>query len=385
MSRDTGSADISLIEQDLEAWIHQLLTDPVYLDLKHKHASASSNLFSIVAASHKELWHSAFLKWILSPNEGIGLGTYPLECFLRALRLTSASRNSDCMDEVTFEWIETSACLFVFKCEAKPIGLTSKRNGGGRASIDVLGIAQDPKTEEILGRIVIENKINSKETGDQTKAYYEWANAIPDNAVDVFVFLTPRENDQPKDKHFIVLTYQQLFADVLQPISLHPQLGDEPKLLIEHYILNLALTTTKDKPMANTYENTCRELYRTHQEIFDLIFRVVRGDTPTGNPSRKNQSYGVRVTDVTQSGHRLVLILQSGKSAFARVREDGLVDVEEWPKLEAVSISKAATVLLGRQANGWKEWSCLMSDGSCLSLLDLRADFLQNEFNENEN
>jgi hypothetical protein len=69
--------------REFERQIHSVLTDPDFLQLHQRRLRP--NLFETLAASHRELWHSAFLKWILSPLSYHGLGDFPLKLFLFAV------------------------------------------------------------------------------------------------------------------------------------------------------------------------------------------------------------------------------------------------------------------------------------------------------------
>lgn len=365
-------------------WIDRLLVDRNFLELKTILKSANANLFSIVAASHREMWHSAFLKWVLSPkeHEGIGLGSFPLECFLRALVLCTENPEKELVDRLSFEWIVRTAPHFRFECEASRRGLTSLRKKKGRARIDLLGEvileSDDPDERKVLDRIIIENKINASETGDQTEAYYSWAVESRDSVecLDLFVFLTPRADDKPKNSKFLVFSYQQLYDHVLKPVLEHPGLGKESRMLLDHYAINLALPFAGGKPMANTYKEICSALYKEHQEILDLVFTVEKGETPNSS-RRSSRSYSVRLTDVVQEGDTLRLPLRDGTVAEARVRSDDRVDVVGHSDLTGLTVSRAACSLLGRNSNGWREWSAVRSDGEPRTLADLRDEFLR--------
>ncbi len=374
-------------------WSNDLLTDPAFLLLEQKRQS--SNLFSILGASHRELWHSAFVKWILDPQDGVGLGTYPLECFLRCLPLCGGEAAQSIDEQMTMEWIAAVAPLFEFTCEFSHGDLNSNRTKKGRARIDVFGQALRPRGDsvgaeeerDVLGRIIIENKVKASETGDQTDAYYQWTEAQRTvkwcaQTVNVFVFLSPSREPGPQNRHFAVMTYQDLYDYVLRRVRSHPALRPDSAFILDHYILNLALpiNETGNRPMANTHEEMCRAIYEAHSEVLDLIYSVVmaeRGGAPSASKTRVSRSYSVNLTDVVPPGGKLSLTLKNGTLAHATVRADGLVDVVGDEMLSGLTLSSAATKLLNRSANGWLEWTAVNDNGSMIPLKEYRDDYLK--------
>lgn len=60
--------------------LNRLLTDANFLLLKS--LQSKSNLFETLAVSHLEMWHSAFVKWLIDPSSDLGLSTFPIKRFL---------------------------------------------------------------------------------------------------------------------------------------------------------------------------------------------------------------------------------------------------------------------------------------------------------------
>lgn len=71
------------IQNDISTKINALLTDERFLRLSAMRGRP--NLFEAVAASRTEMWHSAFVGWVLDPESHLGLGVFPLKRFLYAL------------------------------------------------------------------------------------------------------------------------------------------------------------------------------------------------------------------------------------------------------------------------------------------------------------
>ncbi|TNF24164.1 MAG: hypothetical protein EP329_25505 [Deltaproteobacteria bacterium] len=395
---DRRSEDPILLQ--CREWINDLLTDPKLLRLDKK--LRSSNLFSILGASHRELWHSAFLKWVLDPQTGLGLGAYPLECFLRALPLCGGNAGLALGERMSLQWISETAPRFQFACEFSHQDLQSKRANMGRARIDIFGeaLSGDPNHDTpddertVLARIIIENKVKASETGDQTEAYHEWAEKQHGitrckNSLDVFVFLSPFRVPGPKCEQFVVMTYQDLHEYVLRRVRSHPGLAPEAAFLLDHYALNLALpiAVTGNRPMANTHEDMCREVYEAHQEVLDLIYSVVmagKGGAPSSNSRRTSRSYSVNITDIVEVGGQLTLQKKDGTQVHALVQKDGSIDVVGDQSLTGLTVSAAATKLLERSANGWREWKAIDKEGAVRPLSDLRDAYVLSQSAESD-
>lgn len=67
-------------EKKLIQKINEFLTDQNVLLLESM--QSNSNLFETLAVSHIELWHTAFIKWVLDPKSNLNLNSYPLKRFL---------------------------------------------------------------------------------------------------------------------------------------------------------------------------------------------------------------------------------------------------------------------------------------------------------------
>lgn len=123
----------------IEEKINELLMDPNFLKLSS--LQQKSNLFSNLAVSHLEMWHSAFVKWLINPQSDLGLGTFPLKRFLYMViyqgRVSSTNEKMD----MNLAQIEN---LFLENMEF----VAEEKFGEGR--LDILGMSDEV-------RIIIEN------------------------------------------------------------------------------------------------------------------------------------------------------------------------------------------------------------------------------------
>ncbi|MBO1912965.1 PD-(D/E)XK nuclease family protein, partial [Microvirga sp. 3-52] len=101
-------------------------------------------------------------------------------------------------------------------------------------------------------RIIIENKVLSRENKDQTVTYTKILNDL-DNpyTYDLKVFLSPDPTVKPKCPDFIQVDYQGLYDFVILPCLNHPQISIENKNILEQYAHNLSMVYRGvNKPMA---------------------------------------------------------------------------------------------------------------------------------------
>lgn len=337
---------------ELAKKLNRLIQDPKFLKIKS--LQSKSNLFEIVAASHTEMWHSAFVKWVLDPSSSLGLGVFPLQRFLYMVRYEGIIQEDAQVLELSLESIESPDVIklqdMIFETEYTDKGLQGKR-------LDVMG------GNDAL-RITIENKILARESEDQTIRYYEYLSKTSENFIhDVMVFLSPDETRSPSCKHFIHVTYQQLCDHVLIPCSKHPELTEENKFLIKQYLANLGKPLKGGKVMAQPNNDLCNEIYKAHKEIFDEIYVAVKGEAPATKSTRNNiRSYNVTLSQLVEQGiisleDKLQATYKGNRyEANLASNDNGNIIIQIESK-SYVSPSMAATSITNKNMNGWTFWN----------------------------
>jgi PD-(D/E)XK nuclease superfamily len=268
--------------REFEGQLHGLLTEPDFLRIQQQ--KFRPNLFETVAASHRELWHTAFLKWLLDPQSYHGLSDFPLKRFLFAAYRDGLLPDCEERPDLSLGMIETldlSTCIFQKEWSIK---------GGGR--IDLLGTCEDKGL-----RIVIENKVEAREGRDQTIGY--WQHMQDGGAswdYDIPIFLTPDEAQKPACTKFIVVTYQVVCDTVLKPCISHPGLSVESRYLLEQYLMNLGKPMKGGKVMARPHQELCEEIYRKYKDVLDEIFLAVKQEAPAAPDVRERAHFGTPLT-----------------------------------------------------------------------------------------
>jgi len=267
------------LPDDIETKINELLADPGFLELVN--LQNRPILFSTLAASHTEMWHSAFVKWLIDPASHLGLGNFPLKRFLFAVMHVGRTSPSTRKPELDLGELEDMVLDNIeFETEFSFHQLGNKRR------IDIIGVLEEVplvtrQRETTSVRIIIENKITAMEGKDQTGTYYEFAKrSSEDFQYDFFIFLTPDESQMPSCDQFIQLTYQDLCDLIIRPCLTHPALPEESKYILQQYLLNLRNPIRGGRVMALANKELCERIYLAYKEVLDEIFVSVRGMAP---------------------------------------------------------------------------------------------------------
>ena len=346
--------------------IHDLLTDPEFLRLEK--SLSRPNLFGTIAASHLELWHSAFLRWVLDPQSHLGLRDFPLKCFFALALRPDVVGNAESTPSISMGEIEVADLTSVVFDTERRISVPVGDGSTETRRIDLIGESEHVTSyaaalNTIKLRVIVENKIEGKETNDQTQAYAAYAESNGEFDFQFLVFLTPDENQKPKSGQFTKITYQQLFDFVLTPCLEHPELPSESKYLLEQYVLNLGAPRKTKKPMANTRNKTCERIFRAHERVLNEIFGCLKQETiAIAASGGKKQFLAVTLDDLVRMGLlTLTDVLYSDhnkkhREASLKQESDGTVlIVFDGKKFDTPS--GAAVVAAGTKAmNGWDYW-----------------------------
>lgn len=206
--------------------------------------------------------HSNFLSWILSPDEKHGLGNYPMRKFLEMIVMTlfdcqySKGRTNLFPEEFIDYIITGNYEIDDVKIEREKVIDKNKR-------IDIfidLSLKLDREDLEIKNiKIILENKVYSREHSKQTVQYYEWAyENFKDSSELVFLYLSPISNielqnlseQQCRCKEYIQINYQYLVDYVLEPCKMQ-QLSLEASSLIDNYLRCLSYPSIDEDSIKN--------------------------------------------------------------------------------------------------------------------------------------
>ncbi len=205
---------------------------------------AEFNIFEALGAVRQELRHSDFLGFLFDPAASHGLGDRFLKRFL--MRALAQCPNSP-LSPITIDRITLDRAVVLREWQ----------------HIDIL--IHDAQHRLV---VVIENKIDSGEHGNQLPRYLKIARQNFADCTIVPIFLT-REGVDPSETAYIPVSYT-LIADVLTATldSYSSLMGPDVATLLRHYVTMLRRHIVSDSDIADL----CRQIYQRHQRALDLIF-----------------------------------------------------------------------------------------------------------------
>ncbi|MEH6939914.1 PD-(D/E)XK nuclease family protein [Bacillus sp. JJ664] len=259
--------------KELKFQLNKLISDPDFLRLQESFEKES--LFHLLGFGHRETMHSAFISWLLSPVSSLNLGLFPLKRFLYYICEENVSNVKTTFD---FELIESDTL------ELEKM----------KVATEVTASAIDPETNTKLNarfdlyltndfvRIIVENKVLSRENKDQTDTYTKILNNLDESyEYDLKVFLSPDTMVRPKCPEFIQVDYQGLYDFVIMPCLNHPKISIANKNILEQYVHNLRIVYRGvNKPMAKVNDELCIAIYNKYKDVLDEIFDAVKNETP---------------------------------------------------------------------------------------------------------
>lgn len=245
---------------DIRKSIIQLFNSKEYHELKLYYDF--KGIFDILGIMRNENVHSNFLAWILNPNEKHGLSSYPMRKFLEMIVMSLfdcqyAKESSKLFPEYLTDYIITGNYeVLDVKVEREKVVDNNKR-------IDIfidLSLQLDGEESEVIDiKIILENKVYSREHSEQTVQYYKWATKnFKENSELVFLYLSPISNSelydlieqQCKCKEYIQINYQYLVDYILEPCKMQ-QLSPESSSLIDNYLRCLSYPSMDEYSIRN--------------------------------------------------------------------------------------------------------------------------------------
>lgn len=206
------------------------------------------SIFNILGVARNENIHSNFISWLLNRSENHGLGDYPIKKFLEMLVITqndTAYSEEQLFPDDLIDII-ISGNYEIISMEV----VREKAIPKGRIDIFV-DVKILSAGDQINIKIILENKIYSKEHSDQTQIYYDWAKKEYGNLERlIFVFLTPLPTSELQSlseqqcscKKYIQINYQYLVDYLLEPCR-KQEMPQESSMLIDNYLRSLSLPT----------------------------------------------------------------------------------------------------------------------------------------------
>jgi len=220
-----------------------------YISQRLENYYGTKSLAEIFGVSRRELSHSNFIAWLLGNHESHNLGDYPFKKFLEILVLSAKSSQTSAYKSLFDSIITGDITVNDLRI------ITEKSiNSVGRIDIYIEADVVYFQTAKKL-RIVVENKVTTKEHDDQTSKYYDYYESLNEkDYITLYVFLTPISGIDLIDldeaecscKEYIQTNYQSLVDYLLEPI-LNKDITVKTKAIIEEYLQTLSQPTQSEE------------------------------------------------------------------------------------------------------------------------------------------
>ncbi len=237
---------------ELKVKLNELVQDLEFLKLD-KILKKNINVFQILGIETKEVFYSRMIAWLLNPNENHDFGADFLREFLKEL----FKNNQTYFKNKKIDFIDIDCINLQNTYVAIEKTILSNRR------IDIF-VKIDNGREKWI--IIIENKINSLESPNQTIFYEKEVSTKFPDYTKICVFLNP-EGNIPSSKDFIPCDYEfikNLIDKMLQ--------NSEEK--VENYLLSQFSKSIEVFVMNNPeLENLLRNLYERYCDIFSFLFK----------------------------------------------------------------------------------------------------------------
>ena len=190
------------------------------------------NFFDII--SPKEVIVSEWLSFILDPSIN-GIGNKTIEKLLESIDIVKE------LDE--YEFISTNT------------EVTTDTNQRMDIVIKYNGLW-----------IIIENKVESHENGNQTESYYKYIESIKDDNEVIYIYLKPNYNISiPKEKEFKILTYNKLIKKLKEISEFDYKEKDKYKYLKEFLVSGVRFMKNDELDFSNAVRFYINNKDKMHQ------------------------------------------------------------------------------------------------------------------------
>lgn len=205
----------------------------------------SKSFSEILGVSRREISHSGFLAWLLNNTESHNLGEYPIKKFLDIVLKFSNDKLKNEYSELYNSFVTED-----YEIERLFVKPEFAIKNVGRLDIYVeltLLIANRQRNV----KLIIENKVESKENNDQSNSYFKHFNSIiNEDETIIFIYLTPIstleliELIEPECncKEFIQINYQSLVDYLIEP-ALNQNISNRTKNILTEYLKSLSQPT----------------------------------------------------------------------------------------------------------------------------------------------
>lgn len=296
----------------------------------------SKSFSEIIGVSRKELVHSNFIAWMLNENESHSLGKFPIQKFLELLVIHSKKTQLKKHKEL-FDSIIVSGC----KLSELQIETEKSITNVGRVDIFIESkISYLGKDKKL--KIVVENKVGTKEHSDQTTKYFNHFDSTKQqDDIILYVFLTPIsgleliELTEPEcsSKEFIQINYQSMVDFLFEP-AIKKNIPDRTKTIITEYLQSLSQPTLdKDEEeykqglimaLGTDERNLLTKFWDKNQKLILAALYAISSDPEQDKDVRDNATTALANLSSSSKDRSLYSISYNGNTEIEKIKKSDI-------------------------------------------------------------
>jgi hypothetical protein len=209
----------------------------------------SKSFSEILSISRREISHSSFIAWLLDNKENHLLSFFPIQKFMEIIIVR-------CSTEIEKKHPAFFNSVLTDNYSIKSLIIEKEKGLGKFGRLDIyaeISLLIEDKEQKV--KLIIENKVESKENNDQTNGYYQYFEENrKEGEINFYVYLTAiptlelNQLNEPECicKKFTQINYQDLVDYLLEP-ALNQNISDKTKFIIKEYLQSLSQPSLDDE------------------------------------------------------------------------------------------------------------------------------------------
>lgn len=234
---------------DIRNGIINFRNDPNVQNLQSLYFSKSFS--EILTVNRRENSHSSFIAWLLNEKESHLLSFFTIEKLLEIILFK-------CPSNIENKYPDFFNSFLIGDYSIASIEVEKEKDLSEFGRLDIFVEIQFVMNKtEITVRLIIENKVECKENGDQTARYFKHFEKIKKpNDINLYVYLTALSTLELKRltesqcicKEFIQINYQYLVDYLIEP-ALNQNISDRTKFILKEYLQALSQPSLDEESM----------------------------------------------------------------------------------------------------------------------------------------
>lgn len=265
------------------------------------------SIFDILKIERKEIHHSSFIAWLFDDDD---IGKHAVRLLLFLLLKRRRQFDAAYFPKQIGEALMSGQLHIIDIHADTEVSIETKKGEKGRVDIVITVTYANSDPDDFSKntlKIVLENKVKSKEHSDQTTKYCEYYESKKSKEELLFVFLSLDCNDYLDGLHevdcvckkYIQISYRDLYTDILDPLRSLESIPIEKRNLINEYILSLT-TNYKSKStdimvLTEDIKQLLRDFLSENNEIIKLAQSI--SDSELSSESENKGKKGGRSID----------------------------------------------------------------------------------------